>query len=191
MARGRMLREKHISAVKQSSSSMGFFSKPCLPQPARFSYPASPTASHKWLPHLLAKKNSPNWNSLISDNRASGGPAVSSFIYGLYAFIVTATRLEGSIESLSWSIHLFWNRWRCRESHPAKNVICLFCSGIVWQMEAATRTISAKVTERCRVLSRGRPGLLLHVNLNPSFHSPYCTGRSCSLCNSFSPCLNV
>lgn len=44
--------------------------------------------------------------SLISDNRASGGDAVFSFIYRLYASIVTATRLEGSVESLSCGLHL-------------------------------------------------------------------------------------
>lgn len=33
----RMLKEKHIRTVKQSSSWMGFFSKLCLPQAAGFS----------------------------------------------------------------------------------------------------------------------------------------------------------
>lgn len=87
--------------------------------------------------------------SLISDNRASGGAAVTSFIYQRYAFIVTATRLEGSIEGLSQGIHLFWNRWSHVES---QNVFCLFCSGLVWQMEAVTWTLAGKVTERCCTL---------------------------------------
>lgn len=43
----RRLKEKHIRTVKQSSSWMGFFSKPRLPQAARFSQPASPATSHK------------------------------------------------------------------------------------------------------------------------------------------------
>lgn len=119
--------------------------------------------------------------SLISDNRASGGAAVSSFIYRLYAFIVTATGLEGSTESLSRGVHLFWNNDEDVESRPAKNVICLFCSG----------KVAAKVTERCHLPSWGRPGLLLYVNLNLPFHSPHSMRRSCSLCNSFSPCLDV
>lgn len=33
--------------------------------------------------------------SMISENRAPGGPAVDSFIYRPCAFVVTATRLEG------------------------------------------------------------------------------------------------
>lgn len=57
-----------------------------------FSYPASLVASHEWLPHLPAKKNSQKLKlSLISDIRASGGAAVSSFIYRLYVFAVIAT----------------------------------------------------------------------------------------------------
>lgn len=39
------------------------------------------------------------------------------------------------------------------ESRPATNVICLFCSRIIWQTEAVTQTRAAKVTERCRALS--------------------------------------
>lgn len=97
-----------------------------------FSYPASLVASHEWLPHLPAKKTSQKLKlSLISDNRASGGTAVSSFIYRLYAFIVIATMQPWGLHWKLISEHtfFFWKRWRCARSNPAKNVICLFCSG--------------------------------------------------------------
>lgn len=206
MARGRMLREKHISAVKQSSPWTGFFSKLCLPQAARFSYPASPTASHKRLPHLLAKKNSPNWNSLISDNRASGGPAVSSFIYGLYAFIVTATRLEGSIESLPWSIHLFWNRWRCWKAIQLRMWFVYFALGLFgrwkrWHGQYHRR--SQKDVSRCHegdlgcyymltwtclFILRTAPGDPAHCVIHFLLVSKYKTARYCFGCITF-PCL--
>lgn len=57
--------------------------------------------------------------SLISDNRASGGAAVPSFIYLLYAFIVAATKLQGSIESLSWGYTFILKIDEDVESHPA------------------------------------------------------------------------
>lgn len=45
---------------------------------------------------------------LISDNRASGGAAVSWLIYRLHAFIVAPTELQGAIESLSWGYIFIW-----------------------------------------------------------------------------------
>lgn len=109
MAGGRMLREKRISAVKQSSSWMGFFSKPCLPQAARFSYPASPVASHKWLPHLLAKKNSLNWNSHWFQTT---GPQVALPCLRLFTCFMLLLSLQPSFRALLKAylgvIHLFW-----------------------------------------------------------------------------------
>lgn len=118
MAGGRMLREKRITAVNQgnadsfqssaSHKQLGFIS--CLT--GGFSQMITSFTCKEKLSKLKVL--------LISSNRASGGAALSSFIYWLHAFIVTVTTLEGSIESLSWDIHLFWNRWRCGKPASSK-----------------------------------------------------------------------
>lgn len=189
MAGGRMLREKRITAVKQSSSWMRFFSKLCLPQVARFSYPASPVAPHKWLPHLLAKKNSPNWKSRWFQTT---GPQVAPPCLRLFTgFMLLLSPGLRALLKAYLGVYIYFEIDEDVESHPAKNVICLFCPGIVWQMEAVTQRIPAKVTERCRVLSWGRPELLLHVNLDLPFHSLRSMRRTFPVYNSFSPCLNI
>lgn len=188
MAGGRMLREKRIGAVKQSSSWMGFFSKLCLPQAARFSYPASLLASHEWLPHLLAKKNSPNWNSHWFQTT---GPQVALPCLRLFTGFILLLSLQPGLRALLKAYLGVYIYFEIDEDVESQTVICLFCSGIVWQMEALTQTIAAKVTERCRKLSWGRPELFLYVNLNLPFRSPHSMRRFCSVCNSFSPCLNV
>lgn len=136
VAEGRLL--VGIMSVEQSSLGMRFFSKPRLPQAAPFSPP------HKWLPHLLAKKTSPRWNSdRFLHRRVSGGAAAaSSFIYQL--FIVAGAWPEALAGSLSSGMCLLGNRWRRGKAIQLRMWFHYF---------GRRKLIAGKVTGRRRTLS--------------------------------------
>lgn len=91
-----MLREKRISAVKQSSSWMRVLFKALPPISTQVFISTLTGGFSEMITSFTCKEKLSKLKLLlISDNRASGGAAVSSFIYRLYAFIVAPTGASG------------------------------------------------------------------------------------------------
>lgn len=156
-----------------------------------FSYPASLVASHEWLPHLPAKKPLKNWNSPWFPTT---GPQVALLCLRLFTgfmplLSLQPCSLEGSIESLSQSIHFFSER--DEDVQEAIRLRMWFVCFALADGSGDTDCSPPRSHQKCCTLSQGRPELLLHVNMNLLFYSAHSSRRSCSLCNSFSPCLTV
>lgn len=133
MAGGWMLR----GDVKQSSSMVRTCSETCL-----FFIPPRLASPHKWLPHLLTKKNDPNWNS---DWFQSRGPQVATPVSWFISRLVLLLSLwPGSALRAYLYFEMRWWDEKSSGSEPDSLGDCL---------AAVEQLIAAKVTGRCPVLS--------------------------------------
>lgn len=162
MAGGRMLREKRISAVKQSSSWMGFFFKAVPPKSSRgFHILPHRCLLTEWLPHLLAKKRNLQIETRADFRQQGLRWRCRVFVYlPALCFYCHCNRAWG----LHWKLisgYTFWNTWRCGKTECD---LSIFPPG--WFGTGDSRQGHGKMSHA--VIRE----LLLYVNLNLPFHCP-------------------
>ena len=168
MAGGRVLREKRIGAVKQSSSWMGFFFKAVPPTSSRgfHTLPLWWRLANDYLIYLQ-RKTLKNWNSrwFQTTGPQVALPCLPLFTGFMPLLSLQPCSLEGSIESLSRSIHFFSER--DEDVRKAIQLRTWFVCLAPADGSGDTDCSPPRSQEKCCTLSRGRPELLLHVNMNP------------------------
>lgn len=168
MAGGWMLREKRISAVKQSSSWMGFFFKAVPPTSSQVFISCLTGGFSRMITSFTCREKTLQIETLTDFRQQGLRWRCRVFVY--FPALFFCCHSHWGLRALMKAYLRLYIYSKRHEDVESQNVICLFCSGIVWQMEAMTQAIAAKVTERCRTLSWGMPELLLYVHRNLPFH---------------------